>query len=155
MIVIDPLTLNSFLAAATLLFTALLTTVQLFNGWFARRSAAEAAKATAEAVKATVVVAQKVDQVKEVAAVAVQAATNQGNQILSVNDKIHTLVNSQMGQQLMLYAVTARTLANLTNKPEHLKAADEADKKLEEHQLRQSVVDHKEGLESDALPGLR
>jgi type II secretory pathway pseudopilin PulG len=87
---------------------------------------------------------QKAEHVAEVAAETAQTTQEQNAQILKTTDKVHVLVNSQMGQQLMMYAITARTLANLTKDPEHIKAADEADKKLAQHQLRQSLVDDKE-----------
>jgi hypothetical protein len=90
---------------------------------------------------------QRADQVAKVTAQSQATVVRQNAVILDVASKTHVLVNSQFGQQLMLYAITARTLANLTHDPGHIKAADEAEKKLAEHQLKQAVVDDKQARE--------
>jgi hypothetical protein len=123
----DLASMNVLIIALTPILLAMLTTIQLFNGWLARKAADAAAT--------------KAERVAEVAAQSVAKVDHQNAVILDVANKTHTLVNSQMGQQLMLYATTARTLANLTHDPAHLAAADAADLKLAEHQLKQSVVD--------------
>jgi hypothetical protein len=61
--------------------------------------------------------------------------------IAQVADNTHTLVNSQMGQQLQLNATTSRTLANLTQLPADKLAADQAAEKLDNHVKRQVAAD--------------
>src|SRR5580698_2748342 len=131
---IDVAAMNILIVALTPILLAVLTTIQLFNGWLARKAADAAAT--------------KAERVAEVAALSVAKVDHQNAVILDVANKTHVLVNSQMGQQLMLYATTARTLANLTKDPAHLAAADAADRKLAEHQLKQSVVDDREARET-------
>jgi hypothetical protein len=80
-------------------------------------------------------------EVKKALAASESATLHSLEKITELAEKTHTLVNSQMGLELMLHAVTARTLANLTKKPEHVKAADAAEKKLREHEAKQAVVD--------------
>lgn len=127
---IDAVAMNALIVWLTPLMLAVLTTIQLINGALARKQAESAAV--------------KADTVAKVAAQSVSAASKKSDVILDVANKTHTLVNSQMGQQLMLYATTARTLANLTKDPAHIAAANTADQKLAEHQLKQSIVDDKE-----------
>lgn len=55
--------------------------------------------------------------------------------------QIHTLVNSQMGEQLRIGMVAARTLANVTKTKENNLLASEAEKKYADHQGKQATVD--------------
>ena len=103
--------------------TATLTFVTAYLGWRAKKDK---------------------DEVKNTLREVTAETTTKLNDIAVVADKTHTLVNSQMGQQLMMYAITARTLADLTHKPEHIQAADEADAKLADHVSKQHLVDSKE-----------
>jgi hypothetical protein len=80
-----------------------------------------------------------------------KSAAKKADKLAVVADKTHMLVNSQMGQQLMLYSITARTLANLTQDPKHIQAADEADRRLQEHVMKQQMVDNKEMREGAYL----
>ena len=61
----------------------------------------------------------------------------------AVSDKIHTLVNSRMGAQLRFSMVLATRLASITNLPEDLAVAKEAQRLYEEHEIKQSIVDQK------------
>lgn len=54
---------------------------------------------------------------------------------------IHKLVNSAMGVQLGINADLARWKADRTGNPEHVKAADKADKLYFEHEESQARVD--------------
>jgi hypothetical protein len=63
------------------------------------------------------------------------------NAVTETNEKIHTLVNSNMGVQLEISAVFARRIAIMTKDPEDLRAADLAERYLAEHQAKQSIVD--------------
>jgi hypothetical protein len=53
----------------------------------------------------------------------------------------HTLVNSNMGVQLRLTATFARRLADITNSPEDIAAANQADDLYQEHVKKQDIVD--------------
>jgi hypothetical protein len=56
----------------------------------------------------------------------------------------HTLVNSQMGEQLMIGMVSARTLADQNPDIEsYQRLAEEAERKYKEHQAKQKVVDNR------------
>jgi hypothetical protein len=133
---------NTILLWLTPLLLAWVVRIQIKNGKLAREEAAAAASAAQK-------VAQKVETVVDVTAKSVDKVDKQNAVILDVAIKTHTLVNSQMGQQLMLYAITARTLANLTKDPVHISAADAAEEKLKEHQLKQAVVDNKEAMQKE------
>lgn len=61
--------------------------------------------------------------------------------IAKVADQTHTLVNSAMGYQLQLNAVSTRRLAILTNSPVDVQAAALAERALKEHEEKQAVVD--------------
>lgn len=62
--------------------------------------------------------------------------------IAKVADQTHTLVNSAMGYQLQLNAVSTRRLAILTNSPVDVQAAALAERALKEHEDRQEIVDN-------------
>lgn len=61
--------------------------------------------------------------------------------IAETGEKTHTLVNSNMGVQLRLHAVTSRRLADVLNTPETEEIAQLAAKMLEEHESKQATVD--------------
>lgn len=69
------------------------------------------------------------------------------DELIDVGEKTHTLVNSAMGAQLRLHAQTARAKANITkNQGDEQAVADEeaaqlAERVLQEHELKQVVVD--------------
>ncbi len=53
----------------------------------------------------------------------------------------HTLVNSNMGEQLKLTAELSRWKADQTGNPEHIRSAELAETKLREHEAKQANVD--------------
>ena len=66
--------------------------------------------------------------------------------IAETNQAVHTLVNSAMGEQKKLLAVTARSLADRTHSESDQQIADMAEKELAQHVAKQSIVDsHGEG----------
>jgi len=71
---------------------------------------------------------------------------NQRRRDRAVND-IHTLVNSQMGQQLLIGMVSARTLAETNPTDENIKLMEAAEQKYNQHQAKQGVVDGRKGAE--------
>lgn len=65
-----------------------------------------------------------------------------GNEKLQqTSDKIHTLVNSNMGVQLKLNAAVTKRLADITKDDDDRKAADLAAVMLAEHEKKQETVD--------------
>jgi hypothetical protein len=94
----------------------------------------EAAEKVAEA-------AVKVDEVKTSLAESNANTEVQLSKIEATGEKTHTLVNSNMGVQLKLNAVSTRRLAELTKNAVDAAAADLAEKTLKEHEGKQAIVD--------------
>jgi hypothetical protein len=67
--------------------------------------------------------------------------TRKLNSIQKTGETVHTLVNSNMGTQLKLNAISLRRLATITNNPVDVDAAMLAEKLLKEHEAKQAVVD--------------
>jgi len=57
-------------------------------------------------------------------------------------ERIHTLVNSNMGIQKWSNVLLTRQLATLTNKPEDIFAAEKALEDFTTHQAQQKIVDN-------------
>lgn len=92
---------------------------------------------------------EEVSQQAKVAAVEVvhvkEALAETTNIVTSQLKDIHTLVNSQMGDQKRLLATTARAKAIITNERADIEAADRAEQELREHERKQAKVDDKNG----------
>lgn len=91
------------------------------------------------------------DKVAEVKVDLARSSQNTGEKLDNIEktgEKVHTLVNSNMGVQLKLNASLSRQVANLTSDPkakaEATKAAELAESLLSEHEKKQAVVDNKE-----------
>lgn len=63
------------------------------------------------------------------------------DKIEETGEKVHTLVNSNMGVQLKLNAALASRIAEMTKDPEDIKAAALAQTLLHEHEAKQTLVD--------------
>jgi hypothetical protein len=61
-------------------------------------------------------------------------------------DKIHTLVNSNMGAQLQVSMAALKRIADLTNDPSDRLIAENAEKLFHEHEDKQATVDQKAGV---------
>lgn len=72
------------------------------------------------------------------------------NAIAKTGEQVHTLVNSNMGTQLKLNAISLRRLATITNDPVDVDAAMLAEKLLKEHDAKQAAVDAKKVVDSQA-----
>ena len=70
-------------------------------------------------------------------------------QLVVVADDTHTLVNSNMGIQLMMTSSALRRIADLTKEPDDIKAADEANALLVEHERKQKIVDDRKEVKKD------
>jgi hypothetical protein len=66
-------------------------------------------------------------------------------------DDIHTLVNSGMGEQLLIGMVAAKNLAYAKPTAENIELANAAEQKYKKHEAKQARVDlrMKESLESE------
>ena len=92
--------------------------------------------------------AVKVEEVKEVLADTTEKNVERLNEIAKVGVETHTLVNGAMSAQLRLTATFARELATSRGLPADVKAAELAEKALEEHEAKQP-----KSLASSVIPG--
>lgn len=90
--------------------------------------------------------AAKVEEVAVKQEQVVEAQDKKLEALATVADKTHSLVNSAMGKQKELLAITARSKAVITNDPDDIKAADVAEKEDREHKAAQAKVDAKHGV---------
>ncbi len=106
------------------------------------------ARAAKKVEEATVAVQHKVEEVavkaEEVKA-SLKQTTADKNARLDAIEKTglatHTLVNNNMGLQLKLTEIATKELADVTGKPEHIRAAAEASRLYKDHMTKQAVVD--------------
>jgi hypothetical protein len=61
----------------------------------------------------------------------------------TVVEKVHTLVNSQMGATLNVARLATKRTAEVTKHPSDLAVAEEAERAYQEHQKKQATVDAK------------
>jgi hypothetical protein len=73
--------------------------------------------------------------------VKIQETANVAANTAEVTAKIHTLVNSQFGEQLKINVVSAQALYDTTNNPVHLALLTEAKRRLKDHEEKQETVD--------------
>lgn len=85
--------------------------------------------------------AEKVEEVKVDLKKTSKEQSETLSEIKDTGEKVHILVNSNMGIQLRLNAVQSRRLADITKNPDDIKAAALAQSMLEEHEKKQAVVD--------------
>ncbi len=108
--------------------------VTIVLAWMQQRTKDAVQKAAEEA-------AAKVNEVK-VALVDTTAMTDEKlDSIVKTGTAIHTLVNSAMGEQKRLLAVTSRAKADLTRDPVDIVAAEVAEQSHREHVKKQSRLD--------------
>jgi hypothetical protein len=92
--------------------------------------------------------ADKVAEVKVDLARSSEAQVEKLTKIEETGEKVHTLVNSNMGVQLRLNVALSRQVASLTINPEEkmaaIKAAKLAEALLHEHEAKQGIVDRKD-----------
>jgi hypothetical protein len=60
---------------------------------------------------------------------------------LAVVEKVHTLVNSQMGSTLNVARLATKRTAEVTGHPSDVAVAQEAERAYQEHQKKQAEVD--------------
>ncbi len=110
----------------------------------ARKAAVEAKEVKNTVAKVATDAATNADQVRRQLRETTAEQSKALEGIAAVGEKTHMLVNSAMGAQLKLGAETARALADLQPTPEHIAAADLAERTLAEHRAKQSIVDQGE-----------
>ncbi len=89
--------------------------------------------------------ASKVDAVAEKLEIREVATTQVLAKIEETGEKTHTLSNSAMGLQLEALALVSRELANSSQTPAHIAAAEAAERRFAEHQKKQAIVDAQAG----------
>lgn len=100
-------------------------------------AANQANKIAADSNKTAKESSEKLDETNTVA----KDSNEKLEKLVVVADDTHTLVNSNMGVQLMMTSSALRRIADLTKQPEDIKAADEAKALLVEHERKQKIVD--------------
>jgi len=104
-------------------------------------------KRNAETVERDRAVAKKVEEVRvetkhqtnEVKCALVESSSKSDAKL----DTIHTLVNSQMGAQKRMLAITARAKADITHNPTDIAEAERAEDEYRKHETRQQTADEK------------
>ncbi len=134
-----------------------------------REGSQEQQLAAFKAREDTKVVATKVKEVADIAAVTAENTIAQKGLTAAINDKLidvitiskasqsigidtHTLVNSNMGVQLELTAAVSKRIASMTKDPEDIKASQLADVKLKDHIEKQAAVDERAATAPNAPP---
>lgn len=100
-------------------------------------------KERAEDYKRQDEVAARLQKVEEERIIAAKNTETKINEIVKVGAITHSLVNSAMGVQLKINAVALKRLAELTNDPKDIEAADLAEIALQQHLEKQEVLDNK------------
>lgn len=100
----------------------------------ADRAAAKSAKLAVDAA----------DAVRKALDTATKATDTKLQAITETGDKVHTLVNANMGIQLKISAVALGRVAELTKHPKDIAAWETAKTALAEHERKQASVDAKE-----------
>ena len=77
-------------------------------------------------------------------AVNAEATDRKLAEIAETGEKVHVLVNSSMSAQLKISMVALKRIAELTEHPDDMAAAELATKLYNEHQKKQEVVDSEE-----------
>jgi hypothetical protein len=85
--------------------------------------------------------AAKVKEVKAALADSDTATANQLHDIAKTGEATHILVNSNMAAQLKISMIALKRLAELTNHPDDMAAAELAAKNYHEHEIKQAKVD--------------
>ena len=76
-----------------------------------------------------------------VATVFIGYLTAKLNKMESVNKETHALVNSAMGSQLRLASALSSRIAKLTNDPDDIESAKDAERLYQEHVAKQAIAD--------------
>lgn len=140
---------------AKVITPALLIVVSIQQWWAARAatkrglavqaSADQAQSAAQDAAEKVVEVATKTEGVRQALVAADNATTTKLDNLTVQTDKVHTLVNSNMGVQLRISSTALRRIADLTKDPADIRIAEEAERLAQDHESKQHKVDVKAG----------
>jgi hypothetical protein len=75
-------------------------------------------------------------------AVEIEKTAKKVDAVQALGKETHTLVNSNMGTQLLVTSTLAQRVADLTNNPVDALVAKETRQKYDDHQARQATVDN-------------
>ena len=135
--------ITAFLTEWAKAITQVLLAVLVVQQYFAKRATDKAAAKVAE-------VATKTEDVRKTLVESDSATTVKLNDTavkldkLAINsDKIHTLVNSNMGVQLRISASALRRVAEYSKDPQDIRIAEEAERLATDHESKQHKVDAK------------
>ncbi len=123
-----------YAALAALMFAL----TALAQEWLRQRAEERAAR---EAKVAAAVVAAKVELVKDALNINNKVTDKKLESITKTGEAVHVLVNSSMSAQLKISAIALRRIADMTNHPDDIAAAELAEKLLAEHLAKQEIVD--------------
>jgi len=85
--------------------------------------------------------AKEATKAVKVAVVTAEVASQKADSLAEKTEMVHKLVNSGYAVQLKVSSVALRRLADITNDAEDISAAELAEKAVQEHEQKQSVVD--------------
>jgi hypothetical protein len=115
-------------------------------------AANKAQLAATHAAEEATEVAVKTEGVRKALIDSNSATSSKLDNLTTQTDKVHTLVNSNMGLQLKIAATLARRLADLTGLESDKKIADGHEQLSRDHELKQAAVDHKEANGAGEAP---
>jgi hypothetical protein len=128
------------------MITPALLIVVAIQQWWTRRAADKAAAAAAAKVAE---VASKTEAVRQALATSDNSTNIKLDSLAVSSDKIHTLVNSNMGVQLRISASALRRVADFSKDPKDERIAEEAERLAQDHESKQHKVDEKEQAGKD------
>jgi hypothetical protein len=109
----------------------------------AKLAAGDAKLAATDAAEKVVEVAEKTEGVRRALVDNNESTTIRLDGLAVSTDKIHVLVNSNMGVQLRISSTALRRIADLTKDPADVRIADEAERLAMDHESKQHKVDVK------------
>ena len=118
------------------------------RGIAVQKSADEAQAAATDAAEKVVQVATKTESVRQALVDADSATSVKLDNLTVQTDKVHTLVNSNMGVQLRISAGALRRVAEYSKDPADIRIAEEAERLARDHETKQNKVDVKAGADS-------
>ena len=107
----------------------------------ARSAARDATGAAHDAATLVAVVAEKTEEVRQTLTHNDEHINEKLTELAVTTDKVHTLVNSNMGLQLKISASALRRVAELTNDKADIDIATEAERLSKDHESKQATVD--------------
>lgn len=120
-----------------------ITSVATFGQMFMQYKLAQSAAIKVEQV------AVKAEEVKQTLDESTKSTGNQLEELVKTTEATHELVNSGSLVTLKLLADVTRWKADQTGDPDHIKAAELAEKNVKEHEAKQATVDGQQSKNSN------